>query len=160
MIGASHIVAGAAIGAVCPRARFAVPVAFASHFLMDQIPHSCFNMLPAATPAVLITLGQAAGCVAVLWAIALAARSPARWVMAAAAVAAFSPDPLTYMRPFKDWFALVPGSWVVPWVHSTFHWDVTRTHAALGFATQVVVIAAGFCVLARNRAKHSRWGAS
>jgi len=85
------------------------------------------------------------------WAAALAWRLRTRWVVMAAAVAAFLPDPLSHRQPISDWFLLLPGAKWVPWVHYTFHCDVTRTHVALGFATQVIVVALGLWVLARKR---------
>jgi len=155
MIAASHIVAGAATGALCRRAWIAVPVAFAGHFVLDQIPHSCFNALPPAAwtgwPRSLTYAGLAMDGAIILVAAVLAWRHPTRWVVIAAAIAAFAPDPLCYMPPLSEWFALLPGSSVVPWIHSTFHCDVTRTHCALGFATQVLVIGAGLWVLAPVR---------
>lgn len=157
MIAASHIITGAATGALCRRARVAVPVAFVSHFVLDQIPHSCFNMLPAAAwkgwVGAAVISGMAVGFALGVWGMLLAWRLPTRWVSVAAAAAAFAPDPLSYMHPISTWFAMLPGAWVVPWVHKTFHCDVTRDNIALGFATQVVVIAAGLYVLARRRRK-------
>ncbi len=148
MVAASHIAAGAAIGAACPRARIAVPAAFVSHFVLDQVPHSCLNMLPASAWT---ALGLAIDGAIIVWVAGLAWRLRARWVALAAGVAAFLPDPLSYMSPIKDWFALVPGSWVVPWVHTTFHCDVTRTYPVVGFATQVVVVALAVYIVARRR---------
>ena len=155
MIAASHIVTGAATGALCRRAWIAVPVAFASHFALDQIPHSCFNMLSETALSkpisLLVSVGKIAGFAAIVAAIVLAWRLPARWVSLAAAVAAFLPDPLCYWQPINQWFALLPGSCLVPWAHRAFHCDVTRTHVLLGFATQAVVIGLGLYVLARKK---------
>lgn len=161
MIAASHVVVGAATGAVCRRAWIAVPVAFVSHFVLDQIPHSCFNtMLSGTAVSGLVGLSVSAGRIVdfavIVAALVLAWRLPTRWVSIAAGVAAFLPDPLNYWPPVNRWFALVPGSSVVPWAHATFHWDVTRTHPALGFATQAVVIAVGLCVLHRRETKTVR----
>jgi hypothetical protein len=74
MIGASHFVAGAATGAVCKRAWIALPVAFVSHFVLDQIPHSCFNMFPGASGLVSVSLaaGKVAGVAVVVAATVLA----------------------------------------------------------------------------------------
>jgi len=155
MVSGSHVVVGAAIGASLPRVRYAVPAAFVSHFVLDQIPHSCFNMMSPRGldgPAnVLLLVGMAISIAIIAWAAALAWRLRTRWVVMAAAVAAFLPDPLSHRQPISDWFLLLPGAKWVPWVHYTFHCDVTRTHVALGFATQVIVVALGLWVLARKR---------
>lgn len=154
MIAASHFVAGAATGALCKRARVAVPAAFAGHFVLDQIPHSCFNMLPETVrTGPLVVAGMAAGCVVILWAIVLAWRLPTRWTVIAAAIAAVLPDPLSYLPPINQWFALLPGSSLIPWVHRTFHCDVTRTHLTFGFITQVIVISAGLYILLCRKQK-------
>lgn len=152
MIAASHIVAGAVTGVLCKRARVAVPAAFAGHFLLDQIPHSCFNMLPEAVQnGPLVVVGMVAGYAVILWAMVLAWRLPTRWTAMAAAIAAFLPDPLSYLHPVNQWFALLPGSSIVPWVHGTFHCDVTGTHVAFGFITQIIVVSAGLYILACNK---------
>jgi hypothetical protein len=117
--------------------------------VLDLLPHSCFNMLPVTAwilPAKII--GSAIGYAAVIWAIALTWRLPTRWPSTAAAVAAFLPDTLSYLHPISEWFALLPGSSWLLWVHRTFHRDVSQTHPALGFATQVFLIAAALLVLA------------
>lgn len=156
MIAASHLVAGAAVGVACRRVWVAVPVAFVSHFVLDQIPHSCFNMFSGVSGPVSMSLAAAkiAGVAVIVATVALAWRSPARWVALASGLAATLPDPLCYQAPLKDWFALLPGSWLIPWAHATFHCDVSRTHPALGFATQVVLIGAGLWVLPRTAPTH------
>ena len=39
MTGSNHIVAGALIAAVIPQPLIALPLAFASHFVLDALPH-------------------------------------------------------------------------------------------------------------------------
>lgn len=157
MLAASHIVVGAATGAACRRAWVAVPAAFVSHFVMDQIPHSCLNMymgkaLSAPAEAALAA-GLALDGAIIVAAVVLAWRLRNRWVALAAGLAAFLPDPLSYQQPLCNWFAMLPGSWVVPWAHRAFHCDVTRTQPLLGFATQVVVILLAVWVLKRKPRK-------
>lgn len=150
MIAASHLIAGAAIGKMTRRARVAVPIAFASHFVLDQIPHSCFNMIPASQRGVPILFTMAVSTAAAVWALMLVWRTPVRWVCIAAAIAGFAPDPLCHIPPISTVFALLPGSSWVLWVHRTFHCDVTVSHVTFGFLTQAVVIAAGLYVLRRK----------
>ncbi len=156
MIAASHLIAEAAVGKLTRRARVAVPIAFASHFVLDQIPHSCFNMIPASQRGLPILLTMAASAAAAVWALTLVWRTPMRWVCIAAAIAALAPDPLCYIPPFSTAFAMLPGSACVPWVHRTFHCDVTGTHLMLGFLTQAAVIASALYVLERPKRTSKR----
>lgn len=40
MLVTTHLLAGAAIGSLFPDPRIGIPLAFASHFALDKIPHS------------------------------------------------------------------------------------------------------------------------
>jgi hypothetical protein len=157
MLTASHIVVGTAAGVLCKRAWVAVPVAFISHFVLDQIPHSCFNMIEDQTGinGVLIYAGMVLSFAVAAWAISLAWRLPTRWVSIAAAIAAFLPDPLCYQQPINQWFAMLPGSNFVPWAHA-FHCDVTKSNPTLGFITQVVVVGIGLYYLSRTLVNRRR----
>lgn len=152
MIIASHFVAGAAIGSVSKRTRIAMPPASISHFVLDQIPHSCFRPLPGlwsdSTGQIVGALTDFAG---VLVVTVLAWKLASRWTAIAAGIAAALPDPQCYISPLNSWLAMVPGWFVVPWAHKTFHIDVTTTNPALGFVTQAVVFAVGMYLIARGR---------
>lgn len=160
MIASSHLITGAAIGSSNRKAWIVLPLAFLSHFVLDWIPHSCFNALPKSAwhgaGLVAIIVGAIIECGLCIYALWIAWKLPRRWLAIAAGLAAFLPDPLSYIHPFSNWFELLPGSHWVPWVHTTFHHDVTSTHIVWGFITQVVVMALGICILARKRSEPAR----
>lgn len=150
MIVASHLIVGGAVGKLSKRARIAVPLAFASHYVMDMVPHSCFNMFPVAG-VVVSHLGPALSVLAVAVLVSLTFRQRERWVILAAGVIACLPDVLDYAHPITDWFHLLPGSDYLSWVHHNLHCDVILTRPVLGFVTQAVVVAVGLWIVTRKR---------
>ena len=147
MIGASHLIVGGAAGKLSGRAWIALPIAFASHYVMDLVPHSCFNMLPGAGAY----WGPVFGVLGVSTLVAVTFRQRERWVIWAAGLIACLPDALDHMRPIADWFHLLPGSYCLTWVHRNIHCDVTLTHCASGFVTQAIVVGIGLWILTRKR---------
>lgn len=160
-MAAAHVMAGATLGTACNRTWWvAVPVAFVSHFVLDQIPHTCLTILGAETGSEIVRglaiAGRVADPIIVAGIVAMAWRLHNRWVVLAAGLAAFAPDPLNYTAPITEWFAMLPGAWLLPWTHRTFHCDVTRTQPLLGLLTQLVVLAAGVWVMRRAARAHTK----
>ena len=81
-----HLVVGAAIGARVRRPALALPAAFASHFVLDTVPHIDIGWItgPNLSAAVATAVGLAL-CGLLVW-------SAGSWAPFAAALAALLPD--------------------------------------------------------------------
>lgn len=103
MTATNHALTGALIGLTAANPLLAVPLAFASHFVLDAIPH--FGASSDETAWLrnknfrLLLIGEAALCV--LLVLLLAVTRPRHWLVGAvAAFAAASPD-LFYIGRFR-----------------------------------------------------------
>lgn len=93
MTGINHVVAGALIAAALPQPALAIPLAFASHFVMDALPHygdtSKHSWLNGNFKYILGADLVLAG----MFILGLALWQPAAWgLMIICAVIAYSPD--------------------------------------------------------------------
>jgi hypothetical protein len=151
MVATPHMVLGAAIGKAVRRPWLAWPLAFASHFLLDYIPHLDSHGLfgreqggPTLPEAAVALADVAVGVVLVGW---LVRRQPLGRVMVGGAFFAILIDLLDNMPLWGDAFTTWPGTaWLSAWHHMSES-NVTPDQWLLGVGTQVttVVIAMWFC---------------
>lgn len=98
MTATNHALTGAAIGLIIGRPLLAIPVALASHFICDALPHFGFPNIDQTIKTKLFRnylIGEAALCALIV--AVLAVLAPAHWQLAAiCAFVAASPDLLSY----------------------------------------------------------------
>ena len=93
MTGSNHVVAGALIGAVVVQPVVAVPVALASHFIMDALPHYGDNNKSTWLNRHFDYVLAVDATITLSFLITLLAIQPTNWVlMLACAVIAVLPD--------------------------------------------------------------------
>ncbi len=157
MMATPHMAAGAAIGRVLRRPWLAYPVAFASHFLLDIVPHidshALFGVKHGAPTPLEAAAGIADFLVGALVVSLAVARQPSRRVMLGAALFAILIDLVEYVPPFGSWFQHWSGAaWLTGFHHRVQH-NLTSAHWLLGAGTQAAVLALGLaiCLLGRPR---------
>lgn len=101
MIATNHALTGVAIGLAVQQPLLAIPLALASHFALDALPHFSSSRMPPHSRAFLYYLaGDAGACGAIV--LALAVIQPDFWPVAiVCAFAAASPD-FMWAREFLD----------------------------------------------------------
>ncbi len=149
MIATCHIVVGAAIGTALHRPWLAWPAAYASHFLLDRLPHLDPHALvgvPNGRPtrrevawgAVDTLVGTALG----LW---LAWGRPEYRVMVGAAFFAVLPDLMCF--PWLDWRRVwSPVVWLRG-LHQLAHCAIRPGDRLVGFGTGVAALLASVGVI-------------
>jgi len=155
MIGTPHMLTGAAIGKLTRRPHLALPIAFASHFLLDAIPHMDERALFGVAGG-RVTLGEVSmavvdivgGIALVLWAVG---HQPHRRTMLWAAFAAVVIDLIDNVPPLRGWFR----AWSLTSPLSAFHHGIqlgmARSQWAVGLGTQIAVIILALWVLRSRR---------
>ena len=142
------MVVGAAIGKELRRPWLALPAAFASHFVLDRIPHLDWHGLfgisgkgPTTPEAVFGVVDFLAGIALVTWAVG---RRPVRALMLLCAFLALLMDLLNHVPPFRGWIMSCP--WTAPVVafHGACEWNVSPAWWPIGFGTQAVLL--GLCL--------------
>lgn len=158
MLPSVHMVTGAAIGSwsrtISPARRWWLLVpAFASHFLLDFIPHSDTHALFGAPGG--ITRAEAIGTLAdvllgvalVLWLTAAKPwRRTARWTAFAAVVI----DLVDNVPPWGPHFQTWAGTAWLSAFHHGFQHNLPRAQWPLGMAIQVVFLAAALWLTRRR----------
>jgi hypothetical protein len=148
---------GAAIGSVLRRPWAAYPAAFASHFLLDTVPHIDSHTLFGAAHGGPTPLEASAGVtdflVGSLAVGLLAMKQPARRVMLGSALFAILIDLVEYVPPLGPWFQSWAGAaWLVTFHHRIQH-NLTPAHWPLGAGTQsaALALALAICLTRRPR---------
>ncbi len=151
MMAIPHMTAGAAIGRYLRRPWLAWPVAFASHFLLDAVPHVDSHNLfgveeggPTLPEAVSATLDFALGSLLVAW---LVWRRPNRRVLLGSALCAIIIDVVDHVPPFGLWFKSWPATAWLSDFHDSFRINVSPGGYLPGVATQVGVMAVALWAL-------------
>ncbi len=160
MLATPHILTGAAIGRGLRRPWLAVPVAFVSHLFFDFVPHLDTHGLfgvqgGPVTRAEAIGAGvdTLVGATLVIW---LVRQQPARALMLWSAFAAASLDLFNHVPPWGHWFSVWPGTAWLSELHARSQHALGPDGWALGFGTQLVVIAVALLVLRSHvRAQHA-----
>lgn len=155
MMATPHMLTGAAIGmALHRRPALALSAAFASHFVLDAVPHLDSHALygvdgSGPTP---MEAGIGIADFTLAWVvIAILVRSrPWRGVALAGAFFGILIDLVNAIPPWGPWFSTWPGT---AWLHK-FHHGI-QPHVApdqwlLGFGTQAVVIGVTAWLLTRR----------
>ena len=91
MTGANHAITGGVIGLVIGN-PVAIPVAFASHFLFDALPHMGFEDEERIRNRNLMLTGIAVDIVLIVVVFSAAIVSNVQWYVFASMIAAMSPD--------------------------------------------------------------------
>ena len=156
MMAIPHMVAGAAIGRALRRPWLAYPVAFASHFLLDIVPHIDSHTLFGADRGGPTRLEAAAGVtdflIGALIVGLVCRRQPSRRVMIGSALFAILMDLAEYVPPFGPWFRDWAGAaWLTGFHHRIQH-NLTPALWPVGAATQAAVVGFGLavCLAARK----------
>jgi len=160
MMATPHMVAGAAIGRVLRRPWLAYPAAFASHLLLDIVPHLDSHALFGAKHGGPTPLEAAAGIadflVGALVVGLVVAWQPLRRVMLGAALFAILIDLVEYVPPFGPWFQHWCGAaWLTGFHHRVQH-NLTSAHWLLGAVTQASVLALGLAICLSRRHRKER----
>ena len=149
------MMAGAAIGKLTRRPWLAFPAAFASHFLLDRVPHLDSHALfgvqhggPTGLEAGTAIADIAVGVVLVVWAVG---RQPGRRVMLGSAFFGVLIDLVDNVPPWGVWFTNWAGTAWLSTFHHAFQHNVTPAEWPLGVGTQLAVIAAALGVILRRR---------
>jgi len=145
MLASVHMVTGAAIGKSVRPFWLAAVAAFASHFLLDFIPHSDTHSLfggpGGVTRAEVIgtLVDVVLGVALVLWATA---RQPWRRAAIWAAFAAVVIDLVDNVPPWGPHFQTWAGTAWLSVFHHGFQHNLPRSEWLLGIAIQLVFLAA------------------
>lgn len=154
MILATHAIVGAALATLLPREPWtpyaAVVLGFASHFVIDAIPHWDYPIRSAAVKPnstaalrlnrdLLIDLSKVAGDAVIGLALALALFGSAAtaWTVAIAAVAAMAPDPLQFLHSRFPREPLNSLQRFHVWIHTN---QRMKDQVALGVTTQLLFV--------------------
>ena len=151
MLATPHMAAGAAIGKLLRKPSLAYPAAFASHFLLDRVPHlDSHRLFGRATAGVttgevtMAAIDTVAGIALVFWA---SREQPLRRVILGAALFGILIDLIDNVPPWGDWFSAWPGTAWLSTFHHAFQHNVARDQWLLGFGTQIAVVAVSLWVL-------------
>lgn len=100
MTATSHVVTGMLLASVIHQPEIALPLAFASHFVLDSLPH--FGISTKNTRVFLPILGSDMFLAALLL-LVVAGLQPAHWpIIVAAGIVAASPDLMWLPRFIND----------------------------------------------------------
>jgi hypothetical protein len=159
MLATPHMLAGAAIGKVLRRPYLALPAAFASHFVLDAVPHLDSHALfgvphggPTAPEAIMAVVDVVVGVALVLW---LSAGQSGRGLVIWAAFFGIVTDLLDNVPGVNTLFHELPGALSFSAFHHDLQHNVTPAQWPLGVSTQLVVVAVAIWVL---RKPHSADG--
>jgi len=141
MLAGPHLAVGALTGRVVRQTWLALPLAFASHWALDALPHSYLSLREPghlSLKLVIVAMDLVVGVALVLW---LAQGQPHRRLILAAALTAVTVDLLNPANPFGQWLA---GTSAAGWLVSThlgWSWHVPfGSNWPLEFGPSVAVL--------------------
>jgi hypothetical protein len=145
------MMAGAAIGKVVRRPWLAIGLAFASHFVLDIIPHldshSMFGTPSGGPTPAEVASATVDTFIGIALVLLLARRQRARSRILWAAFAAIVIDLVDDVPPWGPWFQAWPGTaWLSRFHHGIQH-NVPLAQWPLGFGTQLLVLALAVWIL-------------
>jgi hypothetical protein len=124
MLAGPHLAVGALTGRVFRRAWIALPLAFASHYALDALPHSYLSLREPGQLPLKLAIAIVDGLIGVALVLWIARGQPHRWVILGAAVAATPVDLFNPVNPLGRWLAETPGAaWLVS-LHMEGSWHV------------------------------------
>jgi hypothetical protein len=153
MMAIPHLLVGAAAAKATRRAWIACPVAFASHFVLDRMPHidaDGIASLVAGYPVdeVAPALADfAVGVALLVWAVR---GQSGRRLMIAGAICGLLPDLLGFVPPISTVFHWLPFAAGYDWFHKWCQGDVESRLWPLGVATQVAATAVALAYVVRR----------
>ncbi|MFO7948501.1 MAG: hypothetical protein R6V19_16985 [Armatimonadota bacterium] len=157
MMATPHMLTGAVIGSTMPRRPWlALPLAFASHFVLDVVPHvdshTYFGVAEGGPTVPEAAIGIADFVLGWVVVVVLMRAHPWRATIWWAAFFGIAIDVVYLIPPLGTWLRMWgPTAWL-----DSFHHGIqprlTPDQWLLGFGTQVVVIVAAVWVLVRQRA--------
>jgi hypothetical protein len=131
-----HVIAGAVVGVAIPNPALSAPVSFATHMLLDAVPHWNYPVPKKKTiqsfwlsfgPDMAATVVVTIGLIVWFWSL---------WPFVVWGIAwACVPDLLTLYRKAKPWSKWFKGYYVL---HNRVQWEVTR---GPGLAIQAFFVA-------------------
>jgi hypothetical protein len=160
MMATPHMLAGGALGRVLRRPWLAYPAAFASHFVLDVVPHIDAHGLfgvpgGGLTPPEAVT-GFADAFVGATVVALLAARQPVGRVILGGAVFGVLMDLVEYVPPFSLWFGRLAVAAPISAFHHGIQHNVDPSNWPLGVATQAAVVALSLALLWPRRRRNGR----
>jgi len=141
MLAGPHLAVGAIIGRTSRRAWIALPLAFASHYALDALPHAHFSLRDgeALTLKAFIVAADALVALALMLWIA-ARRTHWRLILGSAFAAAFL-DLINPVTALGRWLAsLPPTSWLIS-LHISSAYHVPFGDWLLGFGPSTAILA-------------------
>lgn len=141
MTATNHALTGALIGMSVHQPLLAVPAAFASHYVLDALPHGDgFFKLRSKTFSLYLLVEAWLCCLLVL---VLAVTQPEYWWLGAiCAFVATSPDFMwikTYLRERKGFKRLKPKLWFVK-LHAKVQWFAKPIGAIVELAWAIIAV--------------------
>ena len=154
MLAIPHILAGGAIGKTLRRSWLAWPLAFASHFVLDTIPHidshGLFGRAGGGVTALEACAGLLDFTLGAVLIISSAWRRPARGRVLGCAGLGIVIDVAEYLPAVGPWLRRWPGTaWFTTFHHAIQH-NVSPRDWPLGFMTQAVVVALALWIIRRR----------
>jgi hypothetical protein len=114
MLAGPHVAVGALIGRTSRRAWAALPLAFASHYLLDAMPHSYLSLRdPRSLPlkVAIVSADALVGLALVFW---IARRQPYWRLILGSAFAATALDLMNPVTPVGVWLGRAPvTAWLI-----------------------------------------------
>jgi len=156
MMATPHMVAGAAIGRVLRRPWLAWLAAFASHFVLDVIPHLDAHSLFGVKQGGPTPLEAAAGItdflVGVILVAWLTSGRPDRRVMQGAALFGILIDLAEYVPPLGPWLRTWSGAASLIGFHHGIQHNLAPAQWAIGLGTQaaLLLVALSVCLAPRS----------
>ena len=144
MLAGPHVAVGAIIGQRSRTAWIALPLAFASHYALDALPHAYFSLRqPEALPlkVTIVAADAVIGLALVFW----IARRQTRWrLILGSAFAAVMLDLMNPVTWFGKWLAHLPVTgWLISaHITSAYHVPLGAWLPGFGPAIGVLVLVA------------------
>jgi hypothetical protein len=141
MLAGPHLAVGALTGRVVRRAWIALPLAFASHYALDALPHSYLSLREPGHLALKLAIAIVDGLIGVALVLWMARGQPHWRIILGGAVAAMVVDLFNPVNPLGRWLARTPGAaWLVS-LHMEGSWHVPFGGDWLvGFGLSVAVL--------------------
>ena len=152
MLSTPHILVGGAIGKQIKRPYIALPIAFASHYALDAVPHvDTVSVFGWSCPQML-SLGVAEAVFGFGLLLALVCRQKRATWMLLSGFAALLVDLIVLLYPSIPLLREIPGVDAIRMLHTLAGRSIPTSQWVLGMTTQAVVIIAAIAFLRRRAA--------
>ena len=155
MLWTPHLLVGAALAKELQRPWTALPAAFASHFVLDFIPHLDSHGLfgvhgsgPTRMEVVSSSIDSLLGAALLIWAVS---KQSNRKLLLLAGLFGVLPDLIYNIPPWGALFKTWPIFSQVAEFHTWFGHPVGPGEWPIGFGTQAVLVAMALWILVRKR---------